>query len=77
VGIYEVITDVLTASVLLNTKHKRQQIDSTITDIATCQAIKKVILHVKPLILIEYNYESSKAGALYTSTEGTTGQLTD
>jgi len=44
--IYEIITDLLTALVLLNTNSETQYIDSKITDVATCKVIKKVFLDV-------------------------------
>ena len=43
---YEIITELLTALVLLNTKGKRTNIDSKITDVATCKVIKQAFLDV-------------------------------
>ena len=40
------ITDLLTTLVLLNTKPQMKNIDSKITDVATCKVIKKVLLDV-------------------------------
>jgi hypothetical protein len=45
--IYEVITQVLTSSVLLKTQHKQHNINSKITDTATCEELKNVILDGK------------------------------
>jgi len=43
---YEIITELLNAIVLPNTKPKWKNIDSKITDVATCKVIKKVFLDV-------------------------------
>jgi len=75
--IYEFLTEVLTAVVLLNTRHKRQSIDSKITEVVICKVIKKEFLDVNYLILIKYNYQSAKARALYKSTDGPAGQPAD
>jgi len=75
--IYEIITEQWTALVLLNTQHKRKNIDSKITNVATCKVIKKVFLHVHYVILIKYNYQMAKARALYESPDGPTGQPAD
>jgi hypothetical protein len=72
--IYEIITEPLTALVLLNSKHKRQNIDSKITDVAPCKVIKQVFLNVNKLILIKYNYQSAKSEGLYLPAEGPAGQ---
>jgi len=44
--IYEITPELLTALVPLNTKLKRQNIDSKIANVATCKVIKKVFLDV-------------------------------
>ena len=59
--IYEIITVLLTVLVLLNTEHKRHNIDSTITDVATSKEIKTAFLNVTELILNMYNYQTAKA----------------
>jgi len=75
--IYEIITELLTALVLLSTNLKRQNIDSKIAKGATCKVIKMVFLDVNYLILIKYNYQTAKARALYESTDGPAGQPAD
>jgi len=77
VQIYEIITELLTAIVLLNTNHEWQNIDVKITDVTTCKVIKKVFLDGNKPILIKYNYHSAKAKALYKSTDGPAGQHAD
>jgi len=67
VRIYEIITALLTTLGLLNTKLRRKNIDSKITDVATCKVIKKVILDVNYAILIEYNSQTAKPRPLYES----------
>ena len=68
--IYEIITILLTALVLLNTEYKRQNIDSKITDVTTRKVITKESLDVNWLILIKYHYQTAKARALYKPTNG-------
>jgi len=45
--IYDIITELLTASALLITNHNRQNIYCKITDVATCKVIKDVFQDVK------------------------------
>jgi len=75
--IHEIITALSTTIVLLNRKHRRNNIDSKITDVTTCKVIKIVFLDVNHVILIKYNYQTAKAMALYESTDGPTGQPAD
>jgi len=75
--IYEIITELLTTLVLLNSKHKRKNIDSKISNVATCKVINKVFLDVNEVILIKYKYRTAKPRALYESTGGPAGQPAD
>ena len=43
---YDIITDLMTAIVLLNTKHNKKNIGSKITDVSTCKVIKMEFLDV-------------------------------
>jgi len=75
--IYEIITVLLTALVLLTKNHRKKNIDSKMTNVATCKVNKKIFLDVNYVILIEYNYQTAKARALYESTDGRAGQPAD
>jgi len=46
VRIYQIITELLNALVLPNPNHKRQNMDSKITNVITCKVIKKIFLDV-------------------------------
>jgi len=74
---YDIITDLMTAIVLLNTKHNKKNIGSKITDVSTCKVIKMEFLDVIWVILIKYNYQTAKARTLYASTDGPTAQPAD
>jgi len=71
------ITKLLTALVVQNTKHNGKSIDFKTNDIATCKASKTSLLNVEHARLIKYYYHTSKVGALYESTDGPTGQPAD
>ena len=43
---YEIITELLTILIPLNTKHQRKNIDSKIPKVATCKVIIKLFLDV-------------------------------
>jgi len=75
--IFEVITEPSTTIVLQNTTHNTKNIDSKIMDTPTCNVFKQWSLDVKRVILIKYNHQTAKAGALYESTDGPARQPTD
>jgi len=75
--IFEIITELLTALEVQNTKLKRKNIHSKIIDIVTCKAFKKRLLDVEQAIVIRYYYQRAKARALYESTDGPAGQSAD
>jgi hypothetical protein len=75
--VYEVITELLTALVLINTNHKSNNINSTITDVATSNVIKTVFLDVNWVILIQDSSQTATASALFESTNGPAEQPTD
>jgi len=47
VWIFQIISELLTALVVYNTKHRRENIDSKIIDIVTCKAFHKGLLDVE------------------------------
>jgi len=49
---YEIITELYTSIVIINTKHRNENIDPNITDVATCNVIKMVLLDVISVIMI-------------------------
>jgi hypothetical protein len=75
--IYEFVTELFTALVLLNTQYKLKYIESKITDVATCKVIEKVFLDVNKVILIKYNYQTASPRALCESTDVPAGQPVD
>lgn len=76
--IYKITTVPLTALVLQNTEHNRQNIDSRITDVATQKMIKNEFLDVNHLPdFDQIQLSNSKACALYTSTDVPAGRPAD
>jgi hypothetical protein len=76
-SVYEVITELLTALVLINTNHKSKNINSKITHVATSNVIKTVFLDVNWVILIHYSSQTATPSALFESTDGPAEQPTD
>jgi len=58
-------------------KNPRANPDSKIIAISNCKSSKKWLLDVDSVILIRYYYQTAKPRALYKSTDGPAGQLTD
>jgi len=74
---YEFITVLFTASVLLNITHKRKNIDSKIPNAATCTVFKTGVWDASWAIFIKYSCRMTKARAVYECTDGPAGQPTD
>jgi len=75
--IFELITELLTSFIRINTQYKSEDTDSKIIDIANCTTWKKSLLDAEDVISISYYYETPKTGASYESTDGPTEQLAD
>jgi len=75
--IFELITEVWTASIGKNTKCTRKNTDYKTIDITNCKAFKQSLLHVEYTILIRYYYQAAKSRALYESRNGPAGQLAE
>jgi len=75
--ILELITELLTALLLKNTKQTWKNTDSKIINIAMCKTCKKSLLDVENAILIRYYYYTAKTRALVESTDGPAGQPAD
>jgi hypothetical protein len=64
------IPELLTASIAKNANDRCQITYSKIIKVADCKTSKKRLLAVKYLILIMFNYPTTKTRTLYKSTEG-------
>ena len=71
------ITELLTTSVAKNVTGRTQNTYSRLINVADCKTSKKRSLAVKYLILIMFNYPTSKTRSLYKSTDGHAGRPAD
>ena len=67
------ITELLTASIAKNATDRRQNTYSKIITVADCKTSKKRLLAVEYLILIMYNYQSTRRRTVYKPTDGPAG----
>jgi len=75
--ILELITELLTAFIGKNAKHKRKDTDSKIINIANWKTCKKRFLHVEYVTLMRYYYQRTKTRAIYESKDEPAAQPTD
>jgi len=71
------ITELLTASMAKYATYRRQNTYSKIINVADCKTSKKRLLAAEYLVLIIYNYPTTKTRTLYKSTDGPAGRPAD
>jgi len=69
VRIKELITELLTASIAKNATYKRNNMYTTIINVANCKTSKRKLLTVEYPILIIYTYPAAKTTTSYKSTD--------
>jgi len=70
-------TKLLTAFIAQNTTYNRKNLDFKIINVADCKTCKNRLLAVENLILVIYNYPTTKTRTLYKSKDGAAGQPAD